>query len=542
MSEGKIVGFDPMTGQPIIEKEETVQENVVSYNPMTGQPNVENAEVAQEKTVSYDPMTGQPIVEKAAPVQEKIVGYDPMTGQPIVEKAAPVQEKIVGYDPMTGAPITEGSATSTMFNQPVMNNQKPASKAKGLGGAAKVLLAIAAVVVLVLVAVFSGVFTSSHTKVFVAVGKTFMDESKLSKACQGLGVLAEDSYTISALVEVEGQEIEGSFAKKKNEMQLTGKADIQGIPEIEGTIGIDSKKVSAKVDLFDDTLFVYEFKNEKKNDGYIMEEMPDEAVELINTALTTLTTKGKDEKIAKDLLKAILKEYKEWDIEKAKKDKFEVDGKDRNCSGYTLTIKDDNLQDMVDAVIDVMKDYDEFDVLLDELDDEYKDMFKGMPKVEVTFYIYKNMLAALVIEVEENEAEILFEGGKFRTQNIVLKADGEKVAEIKGKTKGSVESYEIESMGMPLGSLEYDSKSGDLEFEFSNGYDKISAEANIKGNKNEFEFSMDMKEFGVDGDVKVSLKKGAKIKKLSAEKKFNIGTADEDEVEELAEDFMKELY
>ena len=53
---------------------------------------------------------------------------------------------------------------------------------------------------------------------------------------------------------------------------------------------------------------------------------------------------------------------------KAKKDEFEVDGKDRNCAGYTLTIDEDNLQDMVDAILKTMEEYDEFEMKAYEKD------------------------------------------------------------------------------------------------------------------------------------------------------------------------------
>lgn len=487
------------------------------------------------KIIGFDPMTGEPIKEEPAAntsVEEKITGYDPMTGEPVKAGAAnaAVEEKIIGYDPMTGAPITEGA---------VVNNKKPM-----LTGSFKKLLipilAVAAVVVVVLAAVFSGVFVSSHTKVLRAVGNTFLDESRLSKACQGLGLLATDAYTVSVKADIEDQSIEGSFAVKKNKMQLTGKVDIQNFPEIEGVIGIDSEQVRGKIDLFDDTLFVYDFT--KDNDGYLMEQFNKQQIEMINTALTNLTSNGKSDEVVKDITDAVLEEYKEWDIEKAKKKKFEVDGKKRNCAGYSLELTGDNLQDLVDAAFEALEKHDD-EGLLDELADQYDNMFSGMRDVETTIYIYKNMLAAIVFEADDEALEVLFEGGDFRTQNVVIEADGKTVLELKGKTDGAVEEYDLEVAGEGTISLEYDSKSGDLEIEVAddNYGDKVSAEANLKGSKNEFAFTMDMKDFGVNGEVELSIEKGASIQKISGDE-FNIGEADEDDWEELAEDLYKVLY
>jgi len=493
-----------------------VEEKIVGYDPMTGEP-------IKESAVVEDPKTVEPEV-----VEEKIVGYDPMTGEPIKE-SAPVEEKVVSFDPMTGKPVTENSAPG--------NTTAPKFDVAGLLKN-KVLIAVAAVVVVVLVAIFSGVFVSSHTKVLLAVANTFSDESKLSKACQGLGLLTTDSYTVSAKADVEGQLIEGSFAAKKNEMQLTGKVDIKNYPEVEATIGLDSKQVRAKADIFEDQLFVYDFT--KENDGYLMEEFNDEQVEMINNILKNVTSESQRNDIVKKVANAVVAEYEEWEIKKADKKKFEVDGKDRNCAGYTLTLTEECLEDLVDAVFEALEeDIDE--EILDALYDECDNMFKGMEDVETSIYIYKDMLAAIVFDIDGNELEVLFLGGDFRTQNILVEANGNTGLELEGKTEGSVESYELEVSGESVFALEYDAKSGDLEIELTRYGTTLEVEANLKGSANEFAFLMDMDALGVDGEVEVYIEKGAKMQELSGEE-FNIGTADKSDWEDLAEELYDALY
>ena len=42
----------------------------------------------------------------------------------------------------------------------------------------------------------------------------------------------------------------------------------------------------------------------------------------------------------------MLKSFNEWEIENADKKSFKVDGKKRNCKGYSFTIEEDNMEDM----------------------------------------------------------------------------------------------------------------------------------------------------------------------------------------------------
>ena len=182
--------------------------------------------------------------------------------------------------------------------------------------------------------------------------------------------------------------------------------------------------------------------------------------------------------------------------------------------------------------------------LLDAYEDAMSDAFHGMPDVEVTVYIYKDMLAAVILDVDGDEIEIFFEGGEYRTQNVIVDADGHTIFEIIGETDGSVEEYEFELAGRKIFSVEYDEKSGELVMEENYTGLNISVEATLTGKANELSFvleSFDMDYYDIDCDFQIILQKGASMQNIKGEE-FDLGAADEDDMEDLLEDLMDVLY
>ena len=573
-----VVGFDPITGHPmtgevpqavvgfspIIEQPMTEAQNSVSspaqevvyqsqtsggFDPMTGKP-IGSTGSQSRASGGFDPMTGKPIGSTGSQNQAS-GGFDPMTGKPIGSTGNQSQVS-GGFDPMTGKPIGNTGNQSRasggfdpMTGKPLNRKEKAPKQS---GGKNKLIIpavigAVAVVVIAVVIFITSGILLSKQNKILQAVVNTFKGSTKLTETFEAVGLLASDSFTITANMEVDGDSVQAAFASKGDEMQLTGKVDISGIPELEGAIGIDSKQVRAKVDGVSDYVFVYSYTG--KNDGFLVDQIGEDNLELVNTALKNLTSSKKREDIVKDMVKAVAGEFGAWKFEKADKEEFKIDGKKRNCAGYTTTITEDEMLALMEAVYKVV----EQNVDLDEIEDVYseiEDEFDGMPDIDVTFYLYDKMLAAILLEVDDEEIEIAFKGGETRWQNIAIEADGDEVLTFKGKTSDSVEKYALEVEGMEVFNVKYDSKTGELEAEagryvFGTAF---ALEANVKGNANKLSVALESIEVAgssQDVDLQIELKSGAKMSKISG-KEFDLGNADEDDLEDLVEEIEDILW
>lgn len=450
--------------------------------------------------------------------------FDPMTGEPIVK-----EETKVKFDPMTGEPIQENPA------QVVLEQHKKSTGKK----ITIVAIGIAAVVLVVLGLVFGGLFQSKQAKILKAVANTFSEQGKLAEACSLVGMVGTDDFTLSVKADVEGQEVDAAFASKNNEFQLSGIVDVGGAPEITGIIGIDSKEVRAKIDGLD-TVLVYKFTED--NDGELMEEIPEETIEMINETLVMLTSEKSKNNVSTKVLSAALKEFNEWEIEALDKKSFKVDGKKQSCTGYRFKVEEDNMEDMSDAIVEALKG-EVNDDLIDAYEDIMAEAFDGMPDVKVSVYIYKNKLAAVVLDMDGDEVEIFFEGGEYRTQNIVVDVDGHTVLELIGETKGSKEEYELELAGRKIFTMEYNEKSGELVMKEKYTGANICVEAILTSKSNELSFvleDMDNDYYNIDCELEINLKKGASLQKIKGEE-FDLGAADEDDMEDFVNDLVEAL-
>lgn len=112
--------------------------------------------------------------------------------------------------------------------------------------------------------------------------------------------------------------------------------------------------------------------------------------------------------------------------------------------------------------------------------DSLKDKIDGMPDLDVTFYIYKNRLAAVVVtgtdETGDMELDVEFRGGTTPTQNtfITYGLNGDSgTLKILGKTEDSVEKTKIvevyDGEKTTLASINYDYANKELEIETDDG-------------------------------------------------------------------------
>lgn len=503
--------YDPMTGELISEDTEETVETNAAENTVTPETNAEVNPVVSETNIPQD---------------DVIVGYDPMTGEPIRQSQQMGAAPVMQFDPMTGKPVKEKKSRNKLL---------------------MVIGAVAVVVILVLVALKSGLFMSKSNKVLVAMANTFADRSRLMENVDSLSILASDSYTVAFETEVEGDAVSVQYSTKSSEKQVSGSISAEDIPEIEFIAGITSSEVKLQVPDFSDRVFVYNYKEE--NDGYLADYFGDDVIEAINTACENIYSPKKQKAIGEDVAKIIMEEYDSLEFESVGKEEFEVDGKDRDCKGYQTTITADSfldvLDDMEDVVAeeygDILEELEEMDVDVSELFDEMRYAFEDMPDMDVTFYIYKNKIACISMEVDREEVQLLFKGGDKGMPNIELNYEGDALMELKGSVKGSEELYELEIEGEEMGSLEYDYKSGDFVLEMDDYGEIITIEGNLKSSSKGMTFVVEEYDYyGDDISCTVSIEKGASMQKFDGDE-FDVGNASESDFEEIAMDMYDAL-
>ena len=533
--------YDPMTGELIQEevKEATdtkktaeVKEVVESpaaennsnptaemnFDPMTGKP------IQKEEEMNFDPMTGKPIQK------EEEVNFDPMTGKPIQK------EEEMNFDPMTGKPI------QNMGERSFGNNA--ASSAPKKSKMIWAIVAAAAVLVIVIVAVASGVFLGKSNRLLLAVKNTFEEQPRFIedlKLDDMMNWVESGKYTVNVKVDAMDGAADVSYTTSSSEMQVYGNIEGSGMPETEFLGSLTKDDFRVQLPSVSDVVFVYNYREEA--DGELFEELDEEEIEAFNELLVSCWDTDAQEEISEEIQDAFLEAYKGLEIESIDSKKFEIDGRERKCKGYALTVTADDVLDFWDEVESIYEDAYESD--MDGMQDTLREMrheLRDIPDLEIEIYTYKNELACIKVEAEDEDFEMewLFKGGDFRTQNMELSIYEYGSCEtmiLEGSKDGSTEEYELSIEGdgysYDIGTLEYDHKSGDFSIE--NDYDEISGNINASGNSVAVTVEYD------DVEMMVSVAKGAKLADLKGEE-FDIGTATREDFEDISEEFEDWLY
>lgn len=546
------MAFDPMTGQPIKKQPEPCVSD-----PMTGQPfNQPLQSEAVQETGGFDPMTGKPLgqPQQTAPIQETS-GFDPMTGKPLGQpQAAPVQPT-GGFDPMTGKPL--GQPVQNASNN---NNGKSGKKSVLpfiIGGAAAVLV----VVVLVVAAVSSGLFLGKAGKVMMAAANTFKDRPHFVEAFEDTAsILGQGKYTIALSGDVDGVEVGGELRNGGKEKQLSVQLKQSG-SKVDLIAGIDSKNAKFQVPQLSNYVFVYDYT--KTSTGYLADELGDDTLEQMNSMLESMVEQTDVRKFYTDLFKICTSELKSVSFVNAEKEEFTIDDKDVNCKGYTAVLTGSNMIHIVDQVEKLVNDkyaslFEAFFVadmsgysstdweeVSGEAFDDLRDELEDMDDIELSFYLYKNKLAGIVLRIPETdaEAELRFEGGDYRMQNMTLKVDDERYR-LSGSDEDSKEKFTLEAR-----SGSYREQIAKLEYNYDNGkysvdLDDVKISGKLTSSKSEV--SLKISEIGasyysMSPDLDITVKKGAKMEKYDG-KEFDLGKADEDDYMELIEDIQDKMY
>lgn len=322
------------------------------------------------------------------------------------------------------------------------NVKKPKKKGLIIGGI------IAAVVIIALVLVYFLVFAKPQFIFNSAIDRLFKMESK---KCDSIKVETK----IVASIEAEDASMKEQLSEvEKYALKLGAQMDFEKKQEIVD-LGLEYDKeavADAKVYYNDGDVYAY---FEGLFDKYIKAELDEEQKEAIESIFDTAVSEEQSKnskkamKIVRDELKAQIKEYGEFDKEKAT---IDVGDKEKRVTKTTLTLSQKDLCSMISSMCSNLAKNDKF---LDCFEQSPKDSLKELAeqikavdadsKNNVKISIYTkgllNNLVAVDMEIYAAEEEqtvtitVVKEDKNSYAYNVSAKASGMKMDVIKGKVE-----------------------------------------------------------------------------------------------------------
>ena len=425
------------------------------------------------------------------------------------------------FDPMTGERVTTNDTQSS--------NNEPAGKKKKGWIFALIAIILVIAVGAVTAAVKSGVFSSDSAKVVAAITNTLNDTDYLTETLKMGSLFVSDELTVSMNSEAEGYGMELQFLSGKTQKQMLGSVDVPGFTTVDFQAELTEEELKVQVSELSDYIFTYNYTQTKSS---YMQEVFGYQLDSFDEMLKILHSAEREPEYNSELIKTILAEGKKLEFEKAASEEFEVDKQNRKCKAISTTITIDSIQNIMDEIEAVCQEswnqtygYQGYAGDIEDYFDEIEEELADMEDFHVTFFIYKNKLACVRIEEEQEELELRFLGGDTRMQNMQVLIDGEEILRMEGE---NVESTEVRTFfveGEEMMCLEYDRKSGDLDIDADEGRTLISGK--IAQDKDGFGVSLD--KLMIDGQFvnlkySVSVKKGASFKEFEG-REFDLSQA-----------------
>lgn len=568
----EIVLFD--NGEELVEKKLIKRQN--GFDGMTGEPVFEYC--IQN---GFDGMTGEPVY-----IQVGEVGDDAESGKKIFKKKDEIEVKAEPEKETEEAESTEPSAeqeagqgaepaTDEESDYAVADEEETSKKGikdvvtgvlTGKHGI-KILAGVAAAVILIVVlaaAAVAGVFIDKHDKLLLAAYNTVKDDTIGGTAVKAGELLKAGDVT----VEYDGKigymgvsaSVDGSIASNisKGQYYADANVNVAGVAEQTAQVYMDGSVIQCAVPEINDK--VYEYNYTKTSDGFLAETVEKNtigSIDDVNAIISSAHNMTKSSaKYNAALLKAFRKEFKKIKLEKVDKKVIEIDGKERKCPGYEFEIDDDNTDSFVDAYAKAIesvygKDMKDMLAALENLgskvdEDSYddsidtmKDTLQALDGVVVRIYTYKNMLSCVEFEKGKDVLSVEFRGGDTRCSNmraVMKNGDNKSTLKRKSSVKGSKEEGSITIDGNKAIEYEYDTKSGN--FEISVAGQSIDGTLFVSGS--EITAGYDGNAFGVEADMNMTVKKGARIGALKGSK-VDLGDVDEDDIEEIYEEIQEAI-
>jgi len=535
------------------------------FDPQTGKP------IDDNQTPKFDPTTGQPIMQNAQNMNMQNQGprFDPVTGQPIMQNAQNMNmQQGPKFDPRTGQPIMQGAPQNQAYGY-AMNNQAPkksnAGKIAGVGVAA---VAVATAGVFGFNALAS---SGAPDKILTNAIETTINKATTTPETE---FIAKNSDNITANVTLEGNfqgmpvSVDVTYAKGKKESSLAVKANAAAYKFDVASYLNDKELIVSMPDVLDQNIF-YNYVDEKNGDlATLLSTSGEVKYEQIDAVLKTLSNY---DSIIEDFKEGTKKAAKELDFKKAEAKEFTISGKEEKCKGYTAVVSKDTIKNMFNDYKEALSDNEElmslaeniygtsWDQALDKLADEFSAELddsdsedsegESNSTVDVSYYVNGKDLAAIIFANGEGEdaeqVQILFQGGEYASQNLVVKTikDGqeEEVYKVEGQTVDGVRTSKTYQEGQLTSSYEWNTKTGEFSLETgeagSYDYNKIAGTLKSGDDSLEAEFN-DMTFSGTKYDgitLKFSIKKGADINKLSSKGGIDLGNASSEELQEVVQ-------
>lgn len=473
--------------------------------------------------------------------------FDPMTGEPLVEEATDettTSQPAMHFDPMTGQPIYETQA------QPPQKSHKMAILISIIVGAIVLIGILAVVLVTVL-------FSNPRAAVEKACVKTFSEGGYLYdvwKDAESFG----DEYTVTSNVtmDMKSEYSEGSVSFDTqisvvgNDKQAAGTIEYNNawitIPEIEYKVQLDDHELRLQIPTIDSHVFAYGYTGEKQ--GYLVKMIPAENIQIIDETLKTIyeSSPSLDMKDT-DLGEKLASWYRSLSFEKVQAKEFEVDGADRKCKGYAVSITQDemqSLQQIYQEYVDVTM-ADQLKMLGMSAEEYTQELFadiQNMEEARVYFYLYDKELACIELQSDSSNCQVVFHGGDYRTQSIELLTDGDRVCSVTGTLDGDKETVTLDVQGDQM-VLTYDRSSGAYSIDVEN---ILEMNGTFSADKKERTLTVeklalegDYSDYTFSGDVTVT---GGAVMDTMKGEIFDIGNADEEEYQELFNDLNQLLY
>lgn len=411
-------------------------------------------------------------------------------------------------------------------------NPKKPKKTMILIAAAAVMFLVVGTLAVVLAMTFLG---GPKMKVTRAVASTMKDTPKLVNDLKVVpSVLTADQYTAGVELEIADASVKAEFRNAKNDKQVSMNADIYDYGDIDLLYGVHSGVLKASLS---DLNYIFFYDPKADNDGFLCEQIREQQLDMINEILEDITSdKASIETLRKNFSNALAKELKELEFREARTHRFEIDGKDRECKGYKIRINEKNIVHVLEYMGEATEE------LSDILDDLCYEIESEEFETDITFYIYKSKLAAIIVSVDDGEeVYIAFQGGEYRMQNISVGAeyDGDdyEMFTISTRRNSSREVIEIEGDGVAEICITYDTKSGNISCEYDDGWSSYSLAGVYKHSNSEASFTLQELEYGGESmmdDIRFTMfvKKKADIEKYEGEE-FDLGSADQEDFEDL---------
>lgn len=463
----------------------------------------------------FDPMTGEPINEP-----EETINFDPMTGEPVQK----TEEQAMNFDPMTGQPVSVPGKSKG-------GKWKMALAVAVVGVVAVGSVAFAGVksgVFLspdnkVLLATANTFAEETNFSKDLAVVSEILASDKYTVAVKGEAEGAEidmkylqasSEKQLSGSIDVEDVEVDFDAVLDKEKLAVQ-------IPAIDNSVFTYYYTKDNDGYLMEDIdAEVIEAFNELLESLHSVKQQENLATDFANV----ITEEYKNLEFEK-----VDKEEFEVDGKDRKCKGYETVITSQYFENIISGMEDIVLEEYEDAK-DTLK---EADLDLEEIFDEMRDEISEMPDVEMTFYLYKNQLACIRTTVDKEDLDILFLGGDSRTQNIEVEVEGKTFLEIKGSEHKGVERTSLCVEDEEVFELEYNYKKGDLTLEGSDMYVKASLDSERNGVTFELEeLEIDGDYIPLAGEI--SVQKGADIEELKGEE-FDLGNASESDFEEFEE-------